>query len=75
MASTKNVVVFRKRAGTDGMIEIIKKVSQYKMPIRLKTRRGDCILETNLSQTTILNLFKGWSVKHQTPKRIVLAKE
>ena len=74
MTARRNLVVVFK-GGEKELLSILKKIGKFKAPIKLSTRRGDCILETKLSPTTIKNLFADWNVKHQTEKRIVLNKE
>lgn len=77
MASRKGVlgVVFKGYGNTDGVLYIVRKLSVYKAPIQIWTRRGDSYLETRLSASTIIKLFNDFEVKHQTEKRIVLKKE
>ena len=77
MASRKSVigVIFKGYGNTQGILEIVNKLSAYKAPIQIWTRRGDSYLETRLAASTIIKLFNEWEVKHQTEKRIVLKKE
>lgn len=77
MASRKGVlgVIFKGYGYTDGILEIVNRLSAYKAPIQIWTRRGDSYLETRLAASTIIKLFDDFNVKHQTEKRIVLKKE
>lgn len=72
MASRELVVIFKNYGN---VLEILKRISKYKAPVSIRTRRGDLVLDTQLAASTISKLFGDkWRVKHQTEKRIVLVK-
>ena len=75
MPKTSRTLVFKHSDDMKDTFNIIKKLSEYKAGINLKTRRGDCIVHTTLSLTTIEKLFGDeFDMKHQT-KRIILYKK
>lgn len=75
MPKTSRTLVFKDTDNMKDTFNIIKKLSKYKAGINLKTRRGDCVVHTTLSVTTIEKLFGDeFDIKHQA-KRIILYKK
>jgi len=76
MASRRKAIIFKKGGNTEDSIKIFKAIvrGRYKAPVEFATKRGDFIVKTELSESTIQKLIPDWVIEHQTEKRVVFIK-
>lgn len=76
MASKRKVIIFKKGGNSEESIKIFKAIvrEKYKTPIEFTSKRGDFIVKTGLSESTIQKLIPDWVIEHQTQKRVVFKK-
>jgi len=76
MASRRRVMIFKHGGEANESIKIFEAIARgrFKTPVEFATKRGDFIVKTELSETTIQKLVSDWAIEHQTEKRVIFRK-
>lgn len=76
MSSKRKVMLFKRGGNSEDSIKIFKAIvkAKYKAATEFSSKRGDFIVTTELSESTIQKLVPDWAIMHQTEKRVVFIK-